>query len=103
MKETMEEVVRAHILVRGKVQGVGFRAFTQYQATFRKLQGWVRNCAGGEVELEIEGPNRSVDAFLQAMRQGPPLSQVLQVTVDWKEPNRQTEGFKIIRSSLEKG
>jgi acylphosphatase len=100
MEEAMEEVVRAHVFVRGKVQGVGFRAFTQYQATIRKLQGWVRNCADGKVELEIEGPKRSVDPFLQAMHQGPPLSQVFQVTVDWKEPNRQTAGFKILRSSL---
>ena len=100
MKETVEEVVRAHVVVRGQVQGVGFRAFTQYQATFRKLHGWVRNCAEGGVELEIEGPQLSVDAFLQTMRQGPPLSQVLEVAVDWKEPNRQTEGFKILRPSL---
>jgi acylphosphatase len=96
----MEEVVRAHVLVRGKVQGVGFRAFTQYEAALRKLHGWVRNCAEGGVELEIEGPKPAVDTFLQAMHQGPPLSQVFQVTVDWKEPNRQTEGFKILHFSL---
>jgi acylphosphatase len=96
----MEEVVRAHVLVRGNVQGVGFRAFTQYQANLRNLHGWVRNRAKGEVELEIQGLKRSVDTFLQAMHQGPPLSQVLHVTVDWKDPNRQTEGFKILHSSL---
>lgn len=96
----MEEVVRAHVLVKGKVQGVGFRAFTHYQATLRKLQGWVRNCPDGEVELEIEGPKGSIEACLQVLRQGPPLSQVLHVTVDWKEPNRQTEGFQILRTPL---
>ena len=100
MEETAEEVVRAHVLVRGKVQGVGFRAFTQYHANRRNLHGWVRNQAEGGVELEIQGPKRSLDAFLQAINQGPPLSQVLQIMVDWKEPNRQTEGFKILRSSL---
>ena len=96
----MEEIVRAHVLVSGKVQGVGFRAFTQYQATQSQLQGWVRNRGEGEVELEIEGPKFSVDRFLQALHQGPPLSHVLQVTVDWKDPNRQTEGFQIIRTFL---
>jgi acylphosphatase len=100
MEEAMEEVVRAHVRVRGKVQGVGFRAFAQQQASLRKLHGWVRNCADGEVELEIEGPKLFVDTFLQAMHHGPPLSQVLQVTVDWKEPNRQTEGFKVLHSPL---
>ena len=100
MEETPEEVVRAHVLIRGKVQGVGFRAFTQYHANRRHLHGWVRNQAEGGVELEIQGPRQSIDKFLQAMNQGPPLSQVLQITVDWKEPNRQTEGFQILRSSL---
>ncbi len=94
----MEEVVRAHVLVRGNVQGVGFRAFTQQQATLRKLHGWVRNGVDGEVELEVEGPKLFVDTFLQSMHHGPPLSRVLEVTVDWKELNRQTEGFKILRS-----
>jgi acylphosphatase len=98
MEESMEEIVRAHVLVRGKVQGVGFRAFTQYQATQRQLHGWVRNRAEGGVELEVEGPKLSVGTFLQALHQGPPLSQILQVTVDWKDPNRQTEGFQIIRT-----
>ena len=100
MEEPMEEVVRAHVLIRGKVQGVGFRAFTQYHANRGNLHGWVQNQADGGVELEIQGPKPSIDTFLQAMNQGPPLSYVLQITVDWKEPNRQTEGFKIIRSSL---
>jgi acylphosphatase len=94
------EIVRAHVLITGKVQGVGFRAFTQYQAIQRQLKGWVRNRGEEEVELEIEGPRLSVDTFLQALHQGPPLSQILQVTVDWKEPNRQTEGFQILRTFL---
>jgi acylphosphatase len=100
MEVKMEEVIRAHVLVEGNVQGVGFRAFTQYQANLMNLHGWVRNRAGGGVELEVEGPKLTIEGFLQVMHQGPPLAKVTQVTVDWKEPNRQTEGFKILRSSL---
>lgn len=100
MEEAAAEVVRAHVLIRGKVQGVGFRAFTQDHANRHNLHGWVRNQTEGGVELEIQGPKRSIDAFLQAMHQGPALSKVLQVLVDWKEPNRHTEGFQILRSSL---
>jgi acylphosphatase len=96
----MEEIVRAHVCVNGKVQGVGFRAFTQMQANSRALHGWVRNLAEGGVEVEVEGPQQPVQAFLQALHEGPPLSQVFHVTVDWKEPNRQTEGFQIIRTFL---
>ena len=100
MEKQMEEIVRAHVCVSGRVQGVGFRAFTQMQANSRALHGWVRNRAEGKVELEVEGPQLSVQTFLQALHEGPPLSQVFQVTVDWKEPNRQTEGFQILRNSL---
>lgn len=100
VEEQMEEIVRAHVCVSGKVQGVGFRAFAQRQANSRTLHGWVRNRAEGGVELEIEGPQASVHTFLQALHEGPPLSQVLHVTVDWKEPNRQTERFQILRTSL---
>ncbi len=96
----MEEIVRAHVCVSGKVQGVGFRAFVQMQANKRALHGWVRNRAEGEVELEVEGPQASVETFIQALHKGPPLSQVLQVIVDWKEPNRQTERFQILRTYL---
>ncbi len=96
----MEAIVRAHACVRGKVQGVGFRAFVQMEASKRSLHGWVRNRAEGGVELEVEGPQSSVHALIEAIHQGPPLSQVLQVTVDWKDPNRQTEGFHVLRTYL---
>jgi acylphosphatase len=99
MEASKEEVVRAHILVSGHVQGVGFRGFTHSQATLGQLQGWVRNRAEGDVEMEVEGAKSSVDRFLQAIHQGPALSHVREVTVDWKEPNMQTEGFHILRSS----
>ncbi len=95
-----EEIVRAHVLVEGEVQGVGFRAFTHRQAILGNLHGWVRNCRDGRVELEVEGPKLSIDTFLQTVRKGPPLSRVLQITVDWKEPDRQTEGFQILRTFL---
>jgi acylphosphatase len=100
VEEQREAIVRAHACVSGKVQGVGFRAFVQMQANNMTLHGWVRNRAEGGVELEVEGPEASVHAFLQAIHKGPPLSQVLQVTVDWKDPNRQTEGFQVLRTFL---
>ncbi len=95
----MDELIRAHAVIRGKVQGVGFRAFAQYHATQHQLHGWVQNRDDGGVELEIEGPKLSVEKFLQVLHQGPSLGKVHQVMVDWKEPDRQTDGFHIRRSS----
>ena len=88
--------VRVHAVVTGRVQGVGFRAFTEYHATQKRLHGWVRNRREGTVEVEAEGPRPVLEAFLQVLEQGPPLSNVTKIIVDWKDSNRQTYGFTIL-------
>jgi len=94
----MKNIARVHALVTGKVQGVGFRAFAQDQAIQKGIDGWVRNCQDGSVEIEAEGPRFILDDFLKALEQGPPLSRVANITVDWKAANRQTQGFTVLRS-----
>lgn len=84
-----------HAIVRGRVQGVGFRAFTQKKAHELGLNGWVRNLRTGEVEVEAEGTQQDLEAFLLHLKKGPLFSAVEEVTVDWKVPNRQTKGFTI--------
>ena len=96
----MVEIVRVHAVVNGKVQGVGFRAFTEFHATQKGLNGWVRNRQDGKVEVEAEGPRPILEAFLQVLEQGPPLSRVTQIIVDWKEANRQNQGFTIRRDEV---
>ncbi|MCA9475401.1 MAG: acylphosphatase [Nitrospira sp.] len=91
------KVVRAHILVKGKVQGVGFRAFVQSQAIPLNIKGWVRNCLDGAVECEAEGEKTAIEALLEHLRHGPVFSIVESVQVDWRAANRQTEGFQILR------
>ena len=93
----MTEEIGAHIIVCGRVQGVGFRAFVQLEATKLQLHGWVRNCSDGSVESQVEGPRDQIERFLEKLHQGPTCSRVNSVKVDWKEANRQTEGFKILR------
>ena len=66
--------VRARIT--GRVQGVGFRAWTQHQAELHGLQGWVRNRRDGRVEAMFAGPSEAVEAMLKACRQGPRGSRV---------------------------
>jgi acylphosphatase len=96
----MVEIVRVHAVVNGKVQGVGFRAFTEYHATQKGLNGWVRNRQDRKVEVEAEGPRSTLEAFLQVLEQGPPLSRVTQIIVDWKDANRQTQDFTIRRDEV---
>ena len=93
-----EACVGVHVVVTGRVQGVGFRAFTEYQAIQKKLHGWVRNCRDGTVEVEADGPWPVLEAFLQVLEEGPPLSSVTKIIVDWKDSNRHTHGFTVLRS-----
>ncbi|GBU22221.1 acylphosphatase [Fibrobacteres bacterium R8-0-B4] len=70
---------RYHLLVSGRVQGVGYRRFAWDSARALGLSGWVRNIRGGGVEMEVEGGRGVIDRFIEELRQGPPLSRVLDV------------------------
>jgi len=59
------------LVIRGRVQGVGYRAWAEYTAVERGLQGWVRNRADGSVEALFVGPVDVVTAMIQACWQGP--------------------------------
>jgi acylphosphatase len=66
-----EPRVIRHISIRGKVQGVGFRAFVEHHARQRGLEGWVRNRRDGSVEAVFAGPEQTVAAMIAACRIGP--------------------------------
>jgi acylphosphatase len=69
------DVIR-QVLIRGHVQGVGFRAWTKYTAMERGLQGWVRNRRDGSVEALFAGPPDAIAAMITACHQGPRGSRV---------------------------
>jgi acylphosphatase len=64
------------VLIRGRVQGVGYRAWTEVTALERGLQGWVRNRRDGAVEALFIGPQHAVLAMIEACRSGPPGARV---------------------------
>lgn len=65
-----------HVLFHGRVQGVGFRAFVEYAAGRRGLDGWVRNRRSGSVEAVLAGEAADVDAVIEVCRKGPPSARV---------------------------
>ena len=74
-----------HAVVRGRVQGVFFRAFVRNQAQFLGLNGWVRNLSSGqEVEVWAEGERDQLEEMLRRLEQGPRSSQVEAVEVNWE-------------------
>ena len=68
--------VMCHVVIRGRVQGIGYRAWTEYTALERGLQGWVRNRRDGAVEALFVGPPDAVAAMIAACNQGPRGSRV---------------------------
>jgi len=69
------DIVRC-VIVRGRVQGVGYRAWTEYTALERGVQGWVRNRRDGAVEALFAGPADAVAAMIEHCRQGPPGARI---------------------------
>jgi acylphosphatase len=73
--------VVCHVVVRGRVQGVGYRAWTEDEALRRDLEGWVRNRRDGTVEAVFSGAEDVVAAIIAACRRGPPAARVEAVDV----------------------
>jgi acylphosphatase len=89
------------VVIHGWVQGVGFRAWTEYTALERGLQGWVRNCRDGAVEALFVGPPDAVAAMIAACRQGPRGSRVERIdqrdgTADELALRRRGELFSVL-------
>ncbi len=91
-------VHHVHILVKGHVQGVGYRNWTYSQAKLLKLTGWVRNLPEGAVEITVEGPEGALQSFLTFLKTGPALAKVSSVDAHWSSPAKaQFTEFQIKR------
>lgn len=92
-------IVRAHVWVKGRVQGVGFRAYVEYRARqIGGLIGWVRNVGYDTVEAIAEGERNKVEQLIQTMKDGPRGSLVDESKVEWEEPTGEFERFGVKRS-----
>ena len=67
----MSEIITRHLLIRGRVQGVGFRNYIEYKAQQLGVCGWIRNRSDGSVEAVFQGPATAVDAMIGWARRGP--------------------------------
>jgi len=79
-------MVRAHVYISGKVQGVGYRLSTQSEAVKLGIKGWVRNVPDGRVEAVFEGEQQAVDQIIQWCHQGPRAAVVKEVQVEYETP-----------------
>jgi acylphosphatase len=89
--------VARRFLIRGEVQGVGYRFFAQRAAARHQVVGYVRNCPDGTVEALVEGPAHSVEAFKHDLATGPQWAVVKQVEEISLEPTGRYSMFRIER------
>jgi len=87
-------MTRAHVHVRGRVQGVFFRMETRDRARSLGLDGWVRNCPDGAVEAVFEGDRARVESMVGWCGRGPAGARVDDVDVKWEEPAGES-GFAV--------
>lgn len=80
----MDNKVRAHAIISGRVQGVFFRVETKRAADGFGVFGWVKNRRDGTVEALFEGDQDRVDAVLAWCKEGPAHARVSDVNVDWE-------------------
>jgi len=96
LKKEMEvKKVRAHVLIKGRVQGVFFRAETLSQAYSLGLTGWVRNRWGGSVEAVFEGEDQKVRKMIAWCYKGPPSAVVEDVEVEWEDYKGEFASFSV--------
>lgn len=82
----MDAIKTVRVLIGGRVQGVGYRAFVRAEADARGLAGWVRNCDNGDVEALVSGPAEAVQAFCAACWRGPSQARVERVALSEEGP-----------------
>jgi len=84
-----------HILVEGRVQGVGFRYFVKRIAEENSLTGWVRNRYDDRVEILAQGEEEKLTRFISTVRVGPGSSSVTDLKIEWLEPETKFARFSI--------
>ncbi len=84
-----------HVIVTGRVQGVGFRQSVVRQAQQSGIGGWVRNLPDGTVEVLAVGERDALDKLLNWLNQGPPGAYVIQVEAEWDITNQTFYTFDI--------
>ncbi len=91
--------MKKHIVITGKVQGIGFRYWLYKAAIQRNIDGWVRNKISGEVEALIIGNDENVNDLIKLCEKGPIFSKVTKVKVQNYQKEYSKKSFDIINNS----
>ncbi len=81
------------MIVKGRVQGVGFRWFVQQRAKKFGVNGYVKNLDNGDVGIEAEGERGRVEALIKSVKVGPTFSKVADVVIEWQQFTGRYDSF----------
>ena len=90
---------KVHIIISGKVQGVGFRYWLYQNSNERNVYGWVKNKFNGDVEAVLIGDYKNVDEILKLCKKGPLSSQVTYVKIQNYEQEYPKKSFNILSAN----
>lgn len=88
-------MIRVHVHISGRVQGVGFRHFTRENAKELDLGGWVKNLPDGRVEAVFQGGGQAVETIVERCRRGPRSARVTAVEVEEEKPDPEMGSFEV--------
>ncbi len=91
----MKDKARVHLIIKGRVQGVFYRATAAETATALSLAGWVRNMPDGGVEIVAEGGKPAIEKLVEWCWQGPPAAHVKSVLVNWENYVGEFDSFDV--------
>lgn len=90
-----EDIQELYAVVRGSVQGVGFRYFVVRKAAALGLRGFARNTENGDVEVVAQGARPTLERLLAALWRGPSAASVSEVRTTWQSPTEHLSGFHV--------
>ena len=90
--------MKKHIIISGRVQGVGFRYWLYKAAVRNNINGWVKNKISGEVEALLIGDNLEIDNLIRLCEKGPPSSKVTKIKVQNYQKEFLKKSFDIINN-----
>ena len=91
--------MKKHLLISGKVQGVGFRHWLYMKATKKNIRGWVKNKITGEVEALLIGNDEDVDDVIKQCERAPSSSNVTQIRIQDYQQEYSKKSFDILSAS----
>ena len=95
--DDLAQKTQVQLQIRGRVQGVYFRASTVQQAQALGLTGWVMNCDDGSVMAVAEGLRGQLEKLIAWCWNGPPGARVTDVSIEWKQKQEGYRGFIVRR------